>query len=186
MSNFGYGSTGQVLTSNGAGVMPSFQAAGGGGSATGFLAYLFSDLSNVTGNGVTYSMVFDTTTRNDSSIYNTTTGVFTANKSGFWLLSTAAFFNSVSNFSAVNTGANLWFNNNTSSQQYFQYFINPYASQNIDQTSFSIANTSIVLLNSADEVVVDIQVFGGTQNIGFQGAGGVAYFTYFSGVFLGS
>lgn len=72
---------GFVLTSNGTGT-PSFQAAGG--STTAFYAYCSTDKTNVTGNNVPYTVLFDSTQRNDGTAFNTATGVFTAPKTGLY------------------------------------------------------------------------------------------------------
>lgn len=44
--------------------------------------------SNVTGDGTNYSVVFETIVRNVASVYNATTGVFTAPRAGDYLLAT--------------------------------------------------------------------------------------------------
>jgi hypothetical protein len=100
LSNLGFGTATQVLTSNGPGVSPTWQAAGGGGSTTGFSAYASSTLSNVTGNNVIYDVIFDSTTRNDGSAYNPATGVFTAPSNGLYSFNTILFLQSGSTFSA--------------------------------------------------------------------------------------
>lgn len=74
MSNYGWGSTGQVLTSNGTGVMPSFQASGGGGGITTYFAAYLS----TTPTGTSFDpLIYDTIITNVGGGYDNTTGLFT-------------------------------------------------------------------------------------------------------------
>lgn len=84
VSSLGFGTSTQVLTSNGPGVSPSWQAAGGGGfgSPTYFSAYR-STPQSLPGNTMT-QVVFDTTIANVGSAYSTSTGFFTAPVTGFY------------------------------------------------------------------------------------------------------
>jgi len=102
----GVGTSGQVLTSNGAGALPTFQAAGGGGSSTYFSAALTNNAyANSTGDGTQINaVIFDTVNRNTGSAYNNSTGVFTAPSNDFY------FFNAVLLFSNINPALNLVFN----------------------------------------------------------------------------
>jgi hypothetical protein len=77
---------GFVLTSNGTSADPSFQVlpSSAASSAT-FSAYLSSDMTNVTGDSTTVTILFDTTTSNVGSAYNTSTGIFTAPATGVYL-----------------------------------------------------------------------------------------------------
>jgi len=92
VSDLGFGTATNVLTSNGAGNSPTWQAAGGGGSATAFFAYASTDKTDVTGNGVNYTVLFDSTVRNDGTAYNTGTGTFTAPSTGFYSFNTVIWF----------------------------------------------------------------------------------------------
>src|SRR5690242_15250375 len=81
MAYYGFGNSADKLTSNGAGSLPSFQ---GGNAATAFFAYASAIQSNVTGDSTFYLVQFDSTSRNDSSIFDTGTGLCTVNKTGLW------------------------------------------------------------------------------------------------------
>lgn len=74
------GTSGYVLKSNGVGVAPSFQAPGSGSGsvATAFFANRSSDVSNVTGDGTSYVVVWNNEVYDIGSDFNTSTGVFTA------------------------------------------------------------------------------------------------------------
>lgn len=71
------GTTGQVLTSNGAGFLPTFQSP----TATGnilVLARLNNVVYNATGDGTTAHIIYDTATVNTGGAYNVVTGLFTS------------------------------------------------------------------------------------------------------------
>src|ERR1044071_1621494 len=73
----GVGTSGQVLTSNGAGALPTFQSASGGVSV-GFAAYLDAIQSNITGDGTNFTAVFNTEIFDIGGNYDNTTYTFTA------------------------------------------------------------------------------------------------------------
>ena len=84
------GTSGQVLTSNGAAALPTFQSLPSSGGGTLLVsAYLSSTIQNVTGDGTYYQIVFDTAPVNVGSNYNTSTGVFTVPITGNYMLSCA-------------------------------------------------------------------------------------------------
>jgi hypothetical protein len=87
------GTAGQVLTSNGAGVAPTYQAAGGG-STTYFQAYRTSN-QTVAGGDTSTTIIFDTAIDNVGGAYNTGTGVFTAPATGYYSFSTCVFYNNL-------------------------------------------------------------------------------------------
>lgn len=91
LSSLGFGTATQVLTSNGAGVSPTWQAAGFIGSPVYFQAYLTSNTNYATGS-TTEVAIFDTAIANVGSAYNTGTGVFTAPSTGFYSFSSTLFF----------------------------------------------------------------------------------------------
>lgn len=86
LSSLGFGTATNVFTSNGAGVSPSWQAPATP-VAKAFMAYASANLTNVTGAGVLYTVLFDSTTRNDGTAYAAGTGLFTAPVTGFYSFS---------------------------------------------------------------------------------------------------
>jgi hypothetical protein len=103
LSSLGFGTATQVLTSNGPGVSPTWQAAGGGGgSATAFFAYLNPQVSNVMGGASPgpYTIICNNTTRNDGTNYSTSTGLFTAPTTGFYCFCATIYLNSTGGFTA--------------------------------------------------------------------------------------
>jgi len=103
LSSLGFGTATQVLTSNGAGNSPTWQAGGGGGSSVYFSAYLSTPQANVTGDGTTYTIVCDTALSNVGSAYSTGTGLFTAPSTGFYFFNkTTAYAGLVAQTSIIN------------------------------------------------------------------------------------
>jgi len=81
----GPGTDGQVLTSTGAGSPPAFEALPAGVTDVKFLAQPSGLLSNVTGNGTNYSVVFATERFDTGSDFDGTS-TFTAPETGKYLL----------------------------------------------------------------------------------------------------
>lgn len=87
------GTSGQVLTSNGASADPSFQTL----TFPTVVAYLTTGLTNQTGDGTGVNpLIFDTTLVNTGSAYSTSTGIFTAPSAGNYMVSCTVMFNNLS------------------------------------------------------------------------------------------
>lgn len=74
--------SGNVLTSNGTGIAPSFQGLAYPANSA-FTARLSTTVANVTGDGTSYLIIFDTVQQTGSA-YNTGTGLFTAPATGYY------------------------------------------------------------------------------------------------------
>lgn len=148
------GTAGQVLTSNGAGALPTFQ------SPIAFSAYLNANLTNVTGNSVAYTVKYDTTSFDTNSAYNTTTGKYKAPKTGKYL-----FFANVlmSNVIIGNDGMRIQITTDGSNGS-LNFNCNPYTASSFN--FFGAQGTVIMQLNANDEVYVLLTVYNGTQTIG--------------------
>lgn len=84
-----------------AGIARMTSGGGGGfGSPTYFQAYLTSP-QNFSGGSTAGTIIFDTTTANVGSAYNTATGIFTANATGFYGFSCTAYYNNLNSLSGV-------------------------------------------------------------------------------------
>ena len=94
LSDLGFGTATQVLTSNGSGVSPSWQAAGGGGATTYFQAYRTTN-QTIAGGNTSTTIIFDTAIDNVGGAYNTSTGVFTAPATGYYAFASTVFFNNL-------------------------------------------------------------------------------------------
>ena len=83
------GTAGQILTSNGAAVAPTFQAPIP--STCYFLAYQ-SATQTFNAGSTSQKVIFDVAIKNVGSAYNTSTGVFTCPATGFYFFSFALYF----------------------------------------------------------------------------------------------
>lgn len=118
LSDAGFGTAGQVFTSNGAGNSPTWQAAGGGGGITEYFnSYLGSPTVNITGDGTIVPLVCDVIITNTSSSYNPATGVYTAPSGGQYM-----FFHTVcfAGADATNDGFLTLWNGSTYSTRAYQ------------------------------------------------------------------
>ena len=137
---------------------------GGGASvnAAGFAAYSSGNLSNVTGDGTSYTIPFNTTTLDTASAFNTSTGVYTFPYSGLWLLTgTYSIFNlgaahTLGLIQVVATGG-------TSTVIYS----NPFVVSN-GATVYQSFST-MIKVTAADTVSLNFQVVGGTKTVGVVG-----------------
>jgi len=95
--NIGTGSAGEVLKSNGAGVLPSFQAASAPSLTCGF------HVSLVTGGQATFvnPVPFDTVIFDIGGDYSLGTSLFTAPATGYYFFSAQVFYNNNSLQAAV-------------------------------------------------------------------------------------
>jgi hypothetical protein len=159
------GAATEVLTSNGPGVPPTFQAAGGGGNAAGFSAYASGNISNVSGDGTAYNILFDTTSLDTASAFNTGTGVYTFPFSGLWLITgTFAIFN-VGAAHILGTIQLI-----TTSLTQTPIYINPFAMSNGTQTIISYS--TLIKVTAADTAYILFEAAGGTKTVGIIGAAG--------------
>ncbi len=88
------GTAGQVLTSNGAGLLPSMQNGSQAGKQL-VLATLTNPVANATGDGTSYTIVYDTAPVNTGTAYDVTTGIFTAPGTATYLISGAININAL-------------------------------------------------------------------------------------------
>jgi len=204
------GTTGQVLQSNGAGALPTFEDAAGGGvsgpvsstdnalsrwngtdgdtlqdstvivsdngemtnaSQPSFLAYNITDNQNVTGNGATVTVEFDTEVFDRGNNFSADT--FTAPVTGLYHFDVSVRFEALA---ADMTRLTLQL---TTTNRNYQFEGNPGVSKN----SFNVytANFSVLAdMNATDTAFVTAQISNGSgDTAGISGA--AALITYFSG-----
>lgn len=163
------GTAGYVFTSNGAGADPTFQAVSPASSQTIVLAYLLNALSNVTGDGTgLIPLIFDATLQNTGSAYNTATGLFTAPRTGAYLVSCNVMFN---NLLPAHTQGELIFNKPVGGGDMNKYMFNPglVATSVAGYTNAaSAAMSSIVTLIAGQTFRIGVVVRGSTKTVGLQ------------------
>lgn len=170
----GVGTTGQVLTSNGANMLPTWQA---GSVATSLVfAYLSAATTNdKTGDATDYTIIFDTAPLNVGTAYNVATGLFTAPATGVYMFQTSIL---AQNIGAAHTLGSIQIQFTTPSMASLQSGINSPAAvrSNGDFTSFLVSGIASMVANQTAQVVLNIG--GSTKTIGV-GGNASQYYTYF-------
>lgn len=154
------GSAGEVLTSNGAGALPTFQAAGGG-SGPAFLAYVNTTVNDVTGDLTLYQFSYDTEAYDTGGDFSTTT--FTAPTTGKYHFEVGTLMLSLG---VAFTSEILSLN--TSNRNYFLFYGNCGAVQT--GTIFSIGGSAYGDMDVGDTASVSIQIGGSTKTVDVLGA----------------
>lgn len=177
LSDLGFGTSTQVLTSNGAGVSPTWQAIPMH-AATAFRAYLNANTAaNITGDGTLVTVQFDTVDYDTDSGYDTGTYTYTVpvGKTGIWQINYTVFA-----YRTAGTNTAIILNllkNATTIRNYEMNFENTQTSGELTLTSGMQAK-----LTAGDTVKVQCNVAGNaSKNIGFAGT-----YCIFSGTFLGT
>jgi len=172
ITNVSTGTTGQVLTSNGASSDPTYQNAVNLTSSNGYF-YLNTAVTNVTGDGTTYTILYDTTRfQNGSDIsYNSGTGVFTINTTGIYYF---CWFISVGNLGSGHTQllANLAFPFSGPS-----FYANPYAMSNQTTNLQACYGASAAIsISSTNTFKAIVQVSGSSKTVTASGNTGSSTF----------
>lgn len=165
LSSLGFGTATQVLTSNGAGVSPTWQAAGGGGASTTFFAYVSSSIVNPTGDGTPYTVIFDSTLNNTGSAYATGTGLFTAPATGMYHFDTCIAFNAIQ---ATSTTVVIQFNGSAISVRPLQI---QGATTALVEGLLCYSGGITVPMTAADTMSVLVNVGGVAKNVSLFGSG---------------
>ena len=171
----GVGTSGEVLTSNGAGALPTWQAVGGGAVTPIFSAYNAGG-QVLTGNAYS-TIVWDTNILNTGGAYDNTTGVFTAPKAGTYHFTYTAF---IFGIDATNTLL-ISVLNDSAYGQIFQTLINPFPITLPGSPSqFQMQGSQDIFMAMGETVSVQIFLGGTSQSFrtGYT-------FNSFSGYFVG-
>lgn len=146
-------------------------AAGGGGNAAGFSAYCSANIASVTGDGTQYTVLFDTTTLDSASAFNTSTGVYTFPYTGLWLITGTLF---IYNLNASHT--QLYFDLDTTTGGHGLIIANPYAMSAVGSTELQINYSTMIQASATNTASLLVEVTGGTKSVGVGGgAGGMVF-----------
>lgn len=157
------GTSGYILTSNGAGNNPTFQFPfSGKGFEVYFSANITSGVSNVTGDGTAYTAIFNNVVANVGSGYNNTTGVFTAPSTGKYFFCGQV---GVSGLTSSHRAYYVIFSFNNGVQFFYPTILNPYAcSDTVQNPGYVTGFFSLTFqMNATNTVRVQPVVFGGTK-----------------------
>lgn len=162
---------GFVLTSNGAGSNPTFQAAG---SATNFTATNFqatllaAPLNNCTGDGTVVFPIYDTVKFDNGSNYNNATGLYTLPATGQYMFYASYVLTSIG---AAHNAASLDITDFTNSTVYPLGIINPAnmaAGAALNTGILTYTTTLLVRATAGDTIGVQFRIDGGTKTINLQ------------------
>jgi hypothetical protein len=174
LASIALGTATQVLTSNGPGVAPTFQAAGGGGvgGTQAFNVYLSASTGNVTGDSTTVTVPYDTVLFDNGSNFSTGNNWYVVPITGQYQFSANLIFG---NSAGTNTGTFLELF--VGSQVYFLNYNGPY---NVALNNGTANGSITVPCNAGDHVFVQTAVNGNaTKNVFLIGSN--QGFTSFSG-----
>lgn len=146
-----------------------------------FLAYRSSDVTNITGNGATYTVIFDTAQYNVGSGYNTGTGTFTASSAGVYSFDVLV---NVSGLSSVMTGSRINLVISGSGASVGTYALvssNPYGSRNTLTGVITLAGSLSVYMAASDTARVEVIISGGAGNTADVQGSASPFVTLFSG-----
>lgn len=174
LSDLGYGTATQVLTSNGAGNSPTWQTAGGGGAKSCLTAYNNSNISNVTGDNTIITVTYNSTLLDRNSDFNTATSTFTAPINGDYNFEFSVSFFGLNTTTSTGGFAQLLVNG-TSPHRLVQIAGNSF---DITDSDTLTMNGSIVLpLSATDTVIVQAVIYGNSKSVGLEGGSGGAFTT---------
>ncbi len=175
LSDLGFGTATNVLTSNGAGVSPSWQAALGF-SPVNFSARLTGNISNVTGDGTDYAILYDNVEYNvGGGAYNGATGEYTFPQLGKYLITVTNFIFGGGVADTVFLGS-LVVNGSTT----FRLMdANPGTLGLIANGEFMQSASFLYEVAGIRSMAVHVNVIGGTKNVGVAGGTQSCIFSIF-------
>lgn len=141
-----------------------------------FNSYVSAAQNGVTGDNTTYTIIFDSERFDQSSSYDTGTGIFTAPVAGRYMFSVAVFSDGLDG-----TNTNYTLRLTTSNDTFLLAFGNfvPVAAS----TDFGITGSALCDMDAGDTAFVQITVGGASLNVNIQGSATVNGWqaSYFSG-----
>lgn len=158
----------------------------GGAAVSSFFSYVNANVANVTGDGTIYNYIGNSTTFNIGGNYSTSTGQYTAPKTGKYLFN-ASF--AIGNIGAGHTTGRFFIFTKTSGGAAIQTVeisqMSPAACQNADNT-LVFTGSVILSMNATDTCGWGIVVNGSTKTISALGSNSIASTPYscFSGELL--
>lgn len=172
LTNLGLGTTGQILTSNGASSDPSFQT--NVFNSNGYFG-LASALTNKTGDGTTYNIIYDVTKFQNGTDITFSAGTFTVNTTGVYLL---CWLLSVNNLAIGNTSLFAYLTNGSDNGIVIADNPGIHLETTIFNDATSYFSSGVFSFTASDTFTCNVQVSGGTQIVGLGGQAGSPSFGF--------
>jgi hypothetical protein len=134
-----------------------------------FQVYAASTLNSVTGDGTSYTVVFNTTSFDQGSNFSSNT-TFTAPVTGKYFFAAQVYLSNISasftysNLSLVATGGSWLFNQNAPGKE---FFVN----------ELTQSGTAVITMTAGDTATVSVAVGGGSKSVNL--LGGYSYTTFY-------
>ena len=144
-------------------------------AACNFTAYLAASVTNATGDGTNYDIVFGSTVANVGAAYNTGTGTFTAPNTGLY-----HFDYSITIQSLLVGHTNLQVLLQGSVNQYSSLIVNPYIMQNASG-NLQLTGSVTIPMTAADTMKVRLSIAGSTKTVTVYGQALTGVYTWFTG-----
>jgi hypothetical protein len=128
------------------------------------LAYVSSNINNVTGDATVYTIIFDSTKFDQNSNFNTSTGVFTAPVTGRYLVTT---FVTLGSLSALHTGLTFVLVTTTTNYGLVQS-LNPGVIRDTGN-NLTVTSSIVVPLSATNTAQLNMGVSGSTKTVGILG-----------------
>jgi hypothetical protein len=153
----------------------------GGATRVNFLAYLNTMVSNVTGDGTNYRVIFDTATVNTGGGYSTGTGIFTAPVTGVYIFSTGTTLTNLNNASFTESGMYI---SQFGTTPFVMSDLNIFAVQDAVSNKYTMNGTVILPLTAGQTASVFVYVSGVSKTVGVDGLIATNRQSWFSGSLL--
>lgn len=137
-----------------------------------FLAILSANVTDVTGDGTAYTVLWNSTIFDQNSDFNTSTGTFTAPVTGRYLFQSTV--DVVQLQAATNAGNSVII---TSNRNYRYAEVNWGAVMTTTGTAYSANGSCLADMDAADTATVSVTVTGGTKTVDVQGSTPVSRFS---------
>lgn len=140
-----------------------------------FSARVNTPVTNVTGDGTNYTVIFNTAAINTGSNYDTATGIYTAPATGSYSFQYGIFFTSIG---GAHTGLTLYIQG--TSTWGGNPILNPAPIALAGSGNISLNGSITLALTSGNTVSIGALISGGAKTVGVYGDATTAY-SYFSG-----